>query len=271
MRAPAAPSTPTRILVLVTDPGLQTTFQALLAEAGYEPQVVATLADARARLRAVRFALLLADVFDASAPLALQQAHILHNGVKPPPIGLLTTQAYSEEEARAAGYAFMVRMPFDLAVMLAHIARALRHPLAEERPEPPPNARPDVPPQVQQPLSQQPAPAWRDPGSGTTPATRDTLEDPLTLTARQVRAEAAAMRALARERLSYARAVQAEALDVQEQAAAARRRAERARVQALGVYIETLQSWTRNDEVRALSEQASAAARAVLAPRTRAS
>jgi DNA-binding response OmpR family regulator len=273
MRAPAAPSTPTRILVLVAEPGLQTTFQVLLTDAGYEPHVVATLDDARARMKAVRFAVLLADVFDDTAPLSLQQAHILYNGVKPPPIGLLTTQAYSEEEAQAAGYAFMVRMPFDLAALLAHIATALRHPLPNKRPKAPP----DVPPAVQpeeEPPSQQPAPARRDTGSGTSRApqtTHETLEDPLTLTAAQVRAEAAQMRALAWERLAFARAVQAETLDMQERAAAARRRAEQAHVQAFGVYIEILQAMTRTEEVHARSEEAGAAARAVLAPQTRVS
>jgi hypothetical protein len=72
----------------------------------------------------------------------------------------------------------------------------------------------------------------------------------------------------------YARAVQAEALDVQEQAAAARQRAVVARVRALGVKIEYFVVWTRSEEVQVLSQAASEAARALLmpqSPRTRAS
>jgi CheY-like chemotaxis protein len=126
MSAPSAQ--PPRVLVVAADSGLQNTFEVLLSEEGYEPHVVATLDEALARVDETPFSLILVDLFDDTSPLALTPTHVLQPGGEPIPIGLLTTSSRSTEEAHAAGYAFVVPMPFDLATFLAQIAAALDAP-----------------------------------------------------------------------------------------------------------------------------------------------
>ncbi|HEV2459977.1 MAG TPA: hypothetical protein VGS80_16590 [Ktedonobacterales bacterium] len=116
---------PPRVLVVAADSGLQNTFEVLLSEEGYEPHVVATLDEALARVDETPFSLILADLFDDTSPLTLTPAHVLQPGGEPIPIGLLTASWRSAEEIHAAGFAFVVPMPFDLATFLAQIAAAL--------------------------------------------------------------------------------------------------------------------------------------------------
>jgi CheY-like chemotaxis protein/ketosteroid isomerase-like protein len=130
----SAPQTQsTRMLIVEADPGLQETFRLLLGEEGYEPHVVATLEEALVRVEEVTYGLILADLFAGHSPQTLTPAHVLRRRVRPTPIGLLTTQARGDEEAQAAGFAFVVRMPFDLATFLAQIAAALDRPLCVEQ------------------------------------------------------------------------------------------------------------------------------------------
>jgi CheY-like chemotaxis protein len=124
---------PSRVLIVEAAPELQDTFRLLLDEEGYEPDIVATLEEALVRVEEVTYGLILADLFAGKSPQTLTPAHVLRRRVQPTPIGLLTTETRSEEEAQAAGFAFVVRMPFDLATFLVQIATALDRPLCEEQ------------------------------------------------------------------------------------------------------------------------------------------
>jgi CheY-like chemotaxis protein/ketosteroid isomerase-like protein len=124
---------PMRVLIVEAAPELQETFRLLLGEEGYEPDIVATLEEALVRVQEVTYGLILADLFAGKSPQTLTPAHVLRRRVKPTPIGLLTTEMRSEEEAQAAGFAFVVRMPFDLATFLAQVAAALDRPLCVEQ------------------------------------------------------------------------------------------------------------------------------------------
>ncbi|HEV2460452.1 MAG TPA: hypothetical protein VGS80_19020, partial [Ktedonobacterales bacterium] len=124
---------PSRVLIVEAAPELQDTFRLLLDEEGYEPDIVATLEEALVRVEEVTYGLILADLFAGKSPQTLTPAHVLRRRVQPTPVGLLTTETRSEEEALAAGFAFVVRMPFDLATVLAQIATALDRPLCEEQ------------------------------------------------------------------------------------------------------------------------------------------
>ena len=123
----------TRVLIVEADPELQDTFRLLLGEEGYEPHIVSTLEEALVRVEEVAYALILADLFAGRSPQTLTPAHVLRRRVAPTPIGLLTTQTRGDEEARAAGFAFVVRMPFDLATFLAQVAAALNRRLREKK------------------------------------------------------------------------------------------------------------------------------------------
>jgi hypothetical protein len=181
------------------------------------------------------FSLILVDLFDDTSPLALTPTHVLQPGGEPIPIGLLTTQPRSKEEVQAAGYAFVVPMPFDLATFLAQIATALNRSRAEARRR----ARSGVHSLI---AAADPPPAI--------------ATDPMIMTAADVRAQAAELRTWARDCVAWVRNVQASAWDVRVRAAAARRDARVAREQAGAVRAEAQEAIIRAQEVRILAKAA---------------
>ncbi len=125
-----------RLLVLEGHKALQSLFQSLLKEAGYEVSLAFTLEAAWDALAQETFALILADLpLGAYAPGAFTPAHKLRRRVHPTPVGLLVAQAMPEEEAQQAGFAFALPMPFDLDDLLALVARALQMPLSPAQEE----------------------------------------------------------------------------------------------------------------------------------------
>lgn len=129
----SAASTPPHLLVVEPDDELRDLYALILSEEGYALTLVRTLDDALAVLDEHTFALILADLYTWTAPRALDSAHTLRRQAHPTPIGLLSTQSIPSEEASAAGFAFLIHLPFDLDTFLTQIASTLARPFSDEQ------------------------------------------------------------------------------------------------------------------------------------------
>lgn len=123
------------ILVVEQDDTLRETFAEVLAEGGYSATCVSSLDDAFASLAARPFVLVLADLFVGRSPYEFSEAHRLRRHAAPIPVGLLTTQSLTDEDARRAGFAFGLQLPFDIDELLGHVAATINQPLTCEQQE----------------------------------------------------------------------------------------------------------------------------------------
>jgi CheY-like chemotaxis protein len=121
---------PPRVLVLEGERALQFLLLFVLREAGYAMSSAFTLEAAWAALEHETFALILADVpVGGTHPGSFMPAHQLRRRAQPTPVGLLMTHPVTAEEARQAGFAFVLPMPFDLDDLVALVAATLQTPL----------------------------------------------------------------------------------------------------------------------------------------------
>ena len=131
--SPATEEVP--ILVVEQDEGLRETFAEVLAEGGYTPTFVSSLTEAYQLIDTQTYALVLTDLFAGRSPYEFSEAHRLRRYASPIPVGLLTTQAISCEEACRAGFAFGVRLPFDIDELLSYVATTIDQPFTPEQQE----------------------------------------------------------------------------------------------------------------------------------------
>lgn len=129
------PSPPANVTILVVeeDESLRETFAEVLAEGGYRATFVSSLKEAYASVDTQTYALVLADLFAGRSPYEFSDAHRLRRYVSPTPIGLLTTQPITSDDAQRAGFAFGLSLPFDIDALLDHVAVAINQPLACEQ------------------------------------------------------------------------------------------------------------------------------------------
>jgi CheY-like chemotaxis protein len=109
---------------------LQLTLQAALAEEDYRSSVVPRLEHALAAVAHEPFDLILAELY-VGQMTSITSAQILRRCVKPTPMGLLTTRSPLPADIAAAGFAFVLPMPFDLDDLLASVAAAIATPWTE--------------------------------------------------------------------------------------------------------------------------------------------
>jgi CheY-like chemotaxis protein/ketosteroid isomerase-like protein len=125
--------TPPRILLVERDPSLASLLCEVLNSGGYLVSFATSLEAVPAQLEQEAFALVLADVYAGRARAgSFMPAHRLRRLAAPTPVGLLMTVPAAPEEARRAGFAFVLPMPFELADLLAEVAQALQLPLRRE-------------------------------------------------------------------------------------------------------------------------------------------
>lgn len=113
------------ILVVERDQQIRTLLVTALQLEGYTAEMATTVEDARAKVEAHLYALVLTDSFASFGQDRLRQAFDLHQHAQPTPVGLLTGWRIAPTEAHRAGLAFLLEKPFDLAVLLRQIADAL--------------------------------------------------------------------------------------------------------------------------------------------------
>lgn len=123
------------ILVVEQDEGLRETFAEVLTEGGYTPTFVSSLADAYQLIDTQTYALVLTDLFAGRSRYEFSDAHRLRRYASPTPVGLLTTQAISSEEACHSGFAFGLRLPFDIEELLGCVAATINQPFTPEQQE----------------------------------------------------------------------------------------------------------------------------------------
>jgi CheY-like chemotaxis protein len=126
------PSQP-HILVVEANADVNDILCTALQEEGYTTSCVPSLDEALEALKTQSFPLILADLYAGKSRHSFTQAHILRRRVRPIPVGLLTTQNVSQEEARREGFAFLLQMPFDLDDLFANVASALHPVLTSEQ------------------------------------------------------------------------------------------------------------------------------------------
>lgn len=124
---------PPRILLVESDPSLASLLGEVFSDGGYPISVATSPEAVPALLARETFALALADVYVGRAhPGAFTPAQRLRRQVSPIPLGLLMTVPFAAEEARRAGFAFVVPMPFDLDTLLTLVASTLQPTLSAQ-------------------------------------------------------------------------------------------------------------------------------------------
>jgi DNA-binding response OmpR family regulator len=122
---------PPRILLVNPDTSAGGFLTRTLSLEGYEVWRAASRDEALALMDERCFHLILADLPDGSQFGG--QAHLLLRHVRPTPVGAITDQSVSPEEAREQGFAFFVYKPFETAKLLAQIDAVLNRPLEREQ------------------------------------------------------------------------------------------------------------------------------------------
>ncbi len=126
------------LLLVEEDPDIREAIVALLVEQGYEVDAVYSPAAALSRLQTDTFALILTDLFPPYGPDGqdrLASAVALLQAANGTLVGVVTAWQVSPREAVARGMAFVVHKPFDIDVLVASVASALRAPLTPEQEE----------------------------------------------------------------------------------------------------------------------------------------
>lgn len=124
---------PPRVLVVQANPLIRVSFLDLLTEEGYDAFGAASLQEALALLDEHLFDLILADLYVGRSRHSFTEAHLLRRRAHGTPVALLTTQPLEPEDAAYQGFAFLIRAPFDLEVLLAMVALTIDQPLTPEK------------------------------------------------------------------------------------------------------------------------------------------
>ena len=128
---PPVPST--RILLVMPDTLLRETLYDILQEEGYDLRQALSLAQALSRLDEETFGLVLTEMLDVRADDPLHATSELVRLASPTPVGIVTAWNVADENVRKAGFAFCLRMPFELETLLAYVAGAMRIMLTPEQ------------------------------------------------------------------------------------------------------------------------------------------
>lgn len=122
-----------RVLIVEDDQDTQDILGTILSEEGYEVSLAASPQEAISLLDEQVFHFILTDLFTQSADDPLGSVAALRAQAQPTPIGVMTGWNVSIEAVQRAGFACLIKKPFELDEMLATIASCLRVTLSPER------------------------------------------------------------------------------------------------------------------------------------------
>ncbi len=122
-----------RILVVEHDQSIAELLLAFLKGEGYEPILASSPEQALERMNEQIFHLVLTDLFIETPRHPFAQTRNLLKHSLLTPIGLVTGWQVSPEAAGRQGFAFLLRKPFDLDLLLAEIDACLRQTLTPEQ------------------------------------------------------------------------------------------------------------------------------------------
>jgi CheY-like chemotaxis protein len=126
-----------RVLVVEDEPSIAEAVELVLREEGYDVVVAMSHLDALGQIDAHGFAFILADLFRGSGPDALRRdplssAQELLQHASPTPVGVMTAWPVRDSDALAQGFACLVHKPFELADLLACVAKGIHTPLSPQ-------------------------------------------------------------------------------------------------------------------------------------------
>jgi CheY-like chemotaxis protein len=130
---PQPTQSPPHLLVAEDDEELNTVLLDLLTEEGYAVTSAASLDEALAQVSTRVFDLILTDILVWNQHAPLQGVEQLRTRAQPTPVCLLTGWGFSEEDARAQGFACLIKKPFDVDDLLARVAEMVARPLTPEQ------------------------------------------------------------------------------------------------------------------------------------------
>jgi DNA-binding response OmpR family regulator len=119
---------PTRLLVVEHDTGIQDLLAALLTSEGYAVSLAASPDEARRLLDKQTFQLVLTDLFSTNPSDRFGSAEQLRASAHPTPVGVITGWNVEEEEITQHEFAFVLRKPFDVEDLSATITACVRSP-----------------------------------------------------------------------------------------------------------------------------------------------
>ncbi len=125
-----ASAAPPRLLLVEDDEDTRAILEALLHDEGYAISQAPSPREALDLLHEQVFHLLLTDLAASAAGDPLRSVAELRAQAQPTPIGVMTGWKVSLEAVQRAGFACLIRKPFDIDDMLATIASSLRVPLS---------------------------------------------------------------------------------------------------------------------------------------------
>jgi CheY-like chemotaxis protein len=121
------------ILVVEDDADIREILEILLGEEGYTGTFASSLDEALARIDSARYDLIVSDLLARQPTDPLSSVERLRERAAPTPVGLITGWKLAEEEVKRRGFAFLLRKPFGLDDLLAHIAAGIHTQLSEEQ------------------------------------------------------------------------------------------------------------------------------------------
>ena len=122
-----------RLLIVEDDAELRETLQLMLSEEGYQVTEAASRAEALALLHQDTFDLVLTDLFRTPTSVPPESVLPILKHAAPTPVGIMTAWNLSEEKAQQAGFACLIRKPFDVDAFMATIAACIHQPLTPEQ------------------------------------------------------------------------------------------------------------------------------------------
>lgn len=123
----ASDPVPSLCMLLIEDnPDLREILTTLLSQEGYIPLVMDSLEAALRTLRTTSACLVLLDLYDPPDLATFALLHPLLLAAGSTPVGLITAWHVEEEQARRAGFDFVLAKPFDLEDLLWLIEQSLR-------------------------------------------------------------------------------------------------------------------------------------------------
>lgn len=131
----ASASNRQRILIAEHDRQVRELLATLLHMEGYEPDQAETLEDALEKVDSQLYHVVLTDLFRLPNQPRLSTAQRLQQRCHPTPVGILTGWQVDQDEAKQAGFAFVLPKPFNIDELLERIAAQFNPPFspAEEQ------------------------------------------------------------------------------------------------------------------------------------------
>ena len=116
---------PVRVLVVEDEPETLRLEQAILEEAGMQVTRAQQEGEAVARLREQRYEVVVTDLYVTRGQEGVESIGGLLREAGATPVVVVSAWPVDEEEARAAGVAFVVRKPFEVEELVRVVERAL--------------------------------------------------------------------------------------------------------------------------------------------------